>query len=56
MNREEPKPEAAAAAEEGTTQREVAAGNGAPTRDDWRDVEDDPWRPDEDAPPPVIGR
>ncbi|MFD0558418.1 hypothetical protein FB566_3719 [Stackebrandtia endophytica] len=22
---------------------------------DWRDVDDDPWQADEDAPPPVIG-
>jgi hypothetical protein len=25
-------------------------------RSDWRDVQDDPWQPDEDAPPPVVGQ
>ncbi|HZE39123.1 MAG TPA: hypothetical protein VE172_09970 [Stackebrandtia sp.] len=24
-------------------------------RDGWRDTQDDPWSPDEKAPPPVIG-
>lgn len=24
-------------------------------RDDWRGPQDDPWQPDEQAPPPVIG-
>lgn len=27
----------------------------APDKTDWRDAQDNPWVPDEEAPPPVIG-